>query len=44
VDALGLVGQLLDKMLLGDKPKLIEKPKRDRWDDEPNEALDWRLV
>jgi hypothetical protein len=26
VDALGLVGQLLDKMLVGQKPKPAEKP------------------
>lgn len=32
VDALGLVGQLLDKMLAGTKPKPIDKPKVDRWD------------
>lgn len=32
VDALGLVGQLLDKMMAGVKPRPTEKPKRDRWD------------
>lgn len=32
VDALGLVGQLLDKMISGTKPRPTEKPKRDRWD------------
>ena len=31
-DALGLVGQLLDKMVVGSKPRLIERPKVDRWD------------
>ena len=31
VDALGLVGQLLDKMLAG-KKRPPEKPKQDRWD------------
>ena len=32
VDALGLVGQLLDKMSSGTKQRPDEKPKRDRWD------------
>jgi predicted phage terminase large subunit-like protein len=32
VDALGLVGQLLDKMISGKAAKSTEKPKRDRWD------------
>lgn len=32
VDALGLVGQLLDKMIAGAKPRPVEKPRRDRWD------------
>jgi predicted phage terminase large subunit-like protein len=31
VDALGLLGQLLDKMAVGDRPKPAEKP-RDSWD------------
>jgi predicted phage terminase large subunit-like protein len=31
VDALGLVGQLLDKMLAGTKPKPQTKPARDAW-------------
>lgn len=31
VDALGLVGQLLDKMLAGSKPRPVDKPPRDRW-------------
>ena len=31
VDALGLIGQLLDKMIAGPK-KPLEKPKTDRWD------------
>ena len=29
IDALGLVGQLLDQMVLGQKPKKAEKPKPD---------------
>lgn len=32
VDALGLIGQLLDKMMSGTKPRPTDKPKRDRWD------------
>jgi predicted phage terminase large subunit-like protein len=32
VDALGLVGQLLDKMIVGQKLRPVEKPKIDRWD------------
>lgn len=32
VDALGLVGQLLDKVLAGRAARPTEKPKRDRWD------------
>lgn len=33
-DALGLVGQLLDKMLSGPTLRLVEKPRVDRWDRE----------
>jgi predicted phage terminase large subunit-like protein len=32
VDALGLVGQLLDKMVRGIAARPVEKPRRDRWD------------
>jgi hypothetical protein len=32
VDMLGLLGQLLDKMLNGSSPVVPLKPKRDRWD------------
>lgn len=32
VDALGLVGQLLDKMIAGNRARPKEKPMRDRWD------------
>lgn len=32
VDALGLVGQLLDKVLAGQRQRATEKPARDRWD------------
>jgi hypothetical protein len=29
---LGLLGQLLDKIMSGKNPVVKEKPKRDRWD------------
>ena len=32
VDALGLIGQLLDKMISGRAAKKTEKPRRDAWD------------
>jgi predicted phage terminase large subunit-like protein len=32
VDALGLIGQLLDKMISGKAARPDTKPKRDRWD------------
>ena len=32
VDALGLVGQLLDIMVAGQKPEPEEQPRRDSWD------------
>lgn len=44
VDALGLVGQLLDQMAHGVKPKPVEKPKIDRWDREPEEEHDWKTI
>lgn len=44
VDALGLVGQLLDRMLAGTKPKPTEKPKRDRWDRETPQDMNWKVV
>jgi predicted phage terminase large subunit-like protein len=46
VDALGLVGQLLDQMLAGHRPTQAEKPKRDRWDrafDEEDD-LNWKTI
>jgi hypothetical protein len=39
-DALGLVGQLLDQMVPGQKPKPPEKPKLDSGYRRP---LDWML-
>lgn len=40
VDAIGLVGQLLDKMIAGNRPSPTEKPKRDRWDRAFDKAFD----
>jgi hypothetical protein len=46
VDALGLVGQLIDKMVAGMKPKPMTKPKRDRYsrDDDAEEAVNWKVT
>jgi len=48
VDALGLVGQLLDQMLAGVKPKQNVAPARDRWDRkrdfDDGEDYDWKAV
>jgi hypothetical protein len=46
VDALGLVGQLLDKMMAGLNPRPTEKPKRDRYDrrDDEEDADAWKTV
>ena len=48
VDALGLAGQLLDKMLVGARPRPILKPQRDRWDKAfgavEAEGVTWRTV
>ena len=45
VDALGLVGQLLDKMLAGTKLPATAPVKRDRWDrgDRDDEGS-WKTV
>lgn len=46
VDALGLLGQLLDKMVGGEKPKAPEKP-RDSWsraDGRGAEVDDWKVA
>ena len=46
IDALGLVGQLLDQMVPGQKPKAPEKPKPDsgyRPFDLGERPLDWML-
>lgn len=44
VDMLGLIGQLLDKMLAGTRPKPTEKPRRDRWDREPPDKVSWKVA
>lgn len=46
VDALGLVGQLLDKMQAGLNPRPTEKPRRDRYDrrDDEEDAGAWKTV
>jgi len=45
VDALGLVGQLLDRMLSGQKPRPTEKPVRDKYDrDDDEEAVNWKIA
>lgn len=45
VDALGLIGQLLDRMLDGRKPRPTTKPPRDKYDrEEEREADDWKTV
>jgi predicted phage terminase large subunit-like protein len=44
VDALGLVGQLLDKMLAGNKLRPVEKPIRDRWDRVKPQDTNWKVI
>jgi predicted phage terminase large subunit-like protein len=46
VDALGLVGQLLDKMVSGSRPAKTEKPRVKDWFEEPDEpdVPDWRVA
>lgn len=44
VDALGLVGQLLDKMLSGTKPRPVEKPLRDRWNKDRDDEVNWKTA
>lgn len=45
VDALGLVGQLLDKMTLGAKPRVTEKPRRDKYSREPeDDGANWKTL
>ena len=44
VDALGLVGQLLDQMMSGIKAKPMLKPVRDRWDKDEEGATNWKTA
>lgn len=45
VDALGLVGQLLDRMLAGTAPRPNTKPRRDGWDTTPDDSgSNWQTV
>lgn len=42
VDAIGLVGQLLENMIGGERLRQVEKPRRDRWDREDEETDNWK--
>jgi predicted phage terminase large subunit-like protein len=45
VDAIGLIGQLLDRMVKGVSPRAQEKPRRDRWTrDGKEEVLNWKVM
>jgi predicted phage terminase large subunit-like protein len=44
VDALGLVGQLLDRMLTPQRSRPHDRPLRDRWDAEPATEINWKTV
>lgn len=44
VDALGLVGQLLDKMLAGTRQKPKENLVRDSWDSDSPSDVNWKVV
>jgi predicted phage terminase large subunit-like protein len=44
VDALGLVGQLLDRMLTPPRSRPHDKPLRDRWDVEPAVEINWKTI
>lgn len=46
VDMLGLLGQLLDRMLKGSSPVVALKPKRDRWDKsfEDEGPINWKTL
>lgn len=44
VDALGLVGQLLDRMFVPAKPRNAAAPVRDRWDMADTRATNWKTV
>ena len=44
VDALGLVGQLIDKMMSGIKLRVVEKPVRDKYSRHEQEESNWKTV
>jgi predicted phage terminase large subunit-like protein len=44
VDALGLVGQLLDRMIGGHRQRPQEKPKRDKYSRDEEEASGWKVI
>lgn len=47
VDAIGLVGQLLSRMIEGDKPRAEKPQARDRWDtafDEDEDQYNWKTA
>jgi len=44
VDALGLVGQLLDRMHTPPRARAHDKPPRDRWDAEPAIEINWKTI
>lgn len=44
VDALGLVGQLLDKMIKGKAPTPLKPVRRDRWDRDEVPISNWKVV
>ena len=44
VDAIGLVGQLLDTMVPPGKPKQTVRPVRDRWATTEREGVSWKVV
>ena len=44
VDALGLIGQLLDKMQPGQKPAVMVPDRRDRWDRDVPGEINWKTI
>ena len=44
VDAIGLVGQLLDTMVPPAKPTQAARPVRDRWEREERGSVSWKVV
>jgi hypothetical protein len=44
VDALGLIGQLLDRMFVPQPPKKDDKPPRDRWSTVKSTLASWKTV